>query len=339
MRLPGAIVAVGLLALSNVASAAPFWTNVFNFPPLQICKPPPTPKLIRIDAASLAKIVKPYMPPFVNGVANITSFRPKPLNFTRIADTFLVQDVHIKEFLKIAPKSARLFMRREVLNQTRTSYPYSTFGKVFVRDGARVGSCSGATVGPNLLLTANHCVPWNSTTWSLEFVPAFDAEDPVPRPFGSAFAVQCVGIQPAVVDGRDYAVCQLDVPIGFNVGWLGWRASVENGFYLKQAWSSVGYPFTFRGGSVPATEDNIKIEKVDSSGVDGKLLTSQPYVEQGWSGGPLFGWDGDNPFVVGVVSAMVGASFYDNIFADFTYHAAGVRMAQLIQFGLIQWPA
>ena len=340
LKLPATAFAAGILCLADITSAAPFWTDLFNLQPLGICTPPPTPKAYRIDAATLSKIVKPFMPPFKNGLGSLTSFRPKYINFTRKSDTFLFQDPHIKAFQAIAPNSTQLFLRRELVNSTRMSYPYSTMGKVFLRDGAKRGSCSGTAVGPNLMLTANHCVSWNSTgDWSLEFVPGFNAEDArLPRPWGSAFAKQCLGIDPALIDGRDYAICELDSSIGLTVGYLGWRASTKNDFYLGGTWSSVGYPFNFRNGAVPATEENIKIRKIQNSGGEsGKLMATSPYVEQGWSGGPLFGWEGDEPFVAGVVSANVGTSAFDHIFAEFTFHAGGVRLAEMVQYGLSQW--
>jgi V8-like Glu-specific endopeptidase len=333
MRLSVAVIAAGLLALSEVSSAS--LTDIFGF---QICRPPPTPRVLQINATRLAQIVKPFMPPFINGRANISSFKPRYLNFTRLPEKQLFRDPHLGQFLQIAPNSTFLFEREQLLQVSLTSYPYTTMGKVFVTDGAQGSTCSGASVGPNLVLTADHCIPWNSTSWSLQFVPAFDATAPNPQPFGSAYATQCVGIVPALLDGRDYAVCQLDQPIGLTtIGWLGWQASTDNAFYLGNTWSSVGYPYTFMNGGVAASQDGIVIDTVADTGDDGKILSSTPYVEQGWSGGPLFGWTGDDPYIIGVVSAVLGNSFYDGIFATATFHAAGVRLAELVQFGLTQW--
>jgi V8-like Glu-specific endopeptidase len=280
------------------------------------------------------------MPPVKGGISFIPSFRPPLLNFTRKSSTLLFSDPHLKQFLLIAPNSTQLLMRKQLDDQTRMSYPYTTFGKIFLRDGSKRGSCSGTVVGPNLVLTANHCVEWKTTgNWSLEFVPGFNAEDGRnPRPFEGECAKQCLGVDAGPTDGRDYAICEMDGPIGLTTGWLGWGASEKNEFYLKGQWNSVGYPFNFRGGQVPATEEGIRMTRVENSGgLGGKIMASSPYVEQGWSGGPVFGWDGDRPFVAGVVTANVGSSAFDHIFADFTFHAGGVRLAEMVQFGLTQW--
>ena len=286
--------------------------------------------------------MKPFLPPpNRNSILSIPSFRPPSLNLTLKPLTLPFTDPHLKQFLAIAPNSSALFLRKAVQDQTRMSYPYTTFGKVFLRDGPRRGSCSGTLVGPNLLLTANHCISWSSTgNWSLEFIPAFNAEVADSRPWGGAFARQCLGVDTGVTDGRDYAVCELDSPVGLSAGWLGWKASVKDQFYkdMKGGWSSVGYPFNFRGGQVPVTEEGVRMVKVESSGGEGgKVMASAPYVEAGWSGGPVFAWEGEEPFVAGVVTATVGTSAYDHIFAEFTFHAGGVRLAEMVQFGLTQW--
>ncbi|KAK0624434.1 trypsin-like cysteine/serine peptidase domain-containing protein [Immersiella caudata] len=340
MKLPLLTAITSLLALSAPATSFPLsWTDIFNFAP-PVCLPPPTPKTTRLTAADLTKFIKPFMPPPRGGISFIPSFRPPLLNFTRKSFTTLFTDPHLKQFLTIAPNSSMVLMRKQVRDDTRMSYPYTTFGKVFLRDGAKRGFCSGTMVGPNLLLTANHCIAWKSTgNWSVEFVPGFNAEDSrQPRPWGGAFAKQCLGVDAGPTDGRDYAVCELDAPIGLSTGYLGWKASLKNEFYLKGEWNSVGYPFNFRGGQVPATEEGIRMRKVESSGGEGgKIMASSPYVEQGWSGGAVFGWEGDEPFVAGVVTATVGTSALDHIFAEFTFHAGGVRLAEMVQFGLTQW--
>ncbi|KAK3370608.1 trypsin-like cysteine/serine peptidase domain-containing protein [Podospora didyma] len=359
MRFHLSFAATWLLAISDLTWAAPF--NITDtirlpIPPIRwpICTlPPPTPKLMRITHDELIKRISPFMPGFdPKGISNNTGFRPPKLNFTRIPETRLTRDIHLKQFLTIAPRSTQLFIHSQVLDVTRKAFPYSTMGKVFLRDGTgRVGHCTGTSVGHNLLLTANHCVPWDSPPdrkWTMEFVPGYDGlAEPASdaKPFGSAFAVYCVGVDDEVIDGRDYALCKLNSNIGeTDIGWLRWKASGDDAFYYNGDWSSVGYPYTFRDGNVPTTDSApVKIEKVNNDGTDGKVLMSAPYVEQGWSGGPLFGYVGDpdeeeyGPWIVGVVSASVSMSFYEHIFADYTFHAAGVRMGQLIEWGWKEW--
>lgn len=363
------LLALLLSALPQSAEASPLWVDIFApiLPP--ICKIPPTPKLTLFTPQQLAILAKPHMPPFYNGRANNTAYRPPNLPVLQTPKTILLQDPHIQSFLKIAPRSQLMFQRKLLTNDSRRAFPYSSVGKLILQNGNRFGWCTGTAVGPNLVLTAGHCIPvsGNSTTppppgeVNMEFVPGFDAEDRIgnQRPFGSAFVTDCIGVvgpgsenQPVAIGGfvslgaKDYAVCRLDNPVGRASGTFAWAASYEDDFYLGGTWTSVGYPYTVANGASPATEEKIKVDKIDSpqgpKGAiesDAKQLMSVPYVEHGWSGGPLFGWENGRPQVVGVVSAKVGSGTYDSIFQDWTAHAAGVRLAMMIEFALWLWPA
>jgi V8-like Glu-specific endopeptidase len=52
---------------------------------------------------------------------------------------------------------------------------------------------TGTLVGPNLLLTASHVVPWEGDPWWLKFVPGFRDDT---EPFGSSFCSEFTGYSP-----------------------------------------------------------------------------------------------------------------------------------------------
>ncbi|KAK0648159.1 hypothetical protein B0T16DRAFT_388448 [Cercophora newfieldiana] len=301
----------------------------------------PIPERTTIGSDALTEAVREVMPDFITGFGGVPSFTPNntsPAWDLAEPETQLFEDPHIEQFLRIAPQSARLFTRHQLPQTTRMKHPFSTLGKALMRDGELQTACSGVLVGTNLLLTAVECIQNKTNEWALEFVPGFHAEDrEQPRPWGSAFADRCVSTDsPASA----YAICRLSRPIGTMAGYLGWRASPNNGFYLGGDWLSVGYPANFKAGNVPTLEIDVRILAVESVGgsINAKRLSSQPYSENGWSGGPLFGQDGDDFFVVGVVAA-VGAEEgpYGHIFATSSVHVGGVEMGELIEYGRMEW--
>jgi len=97
----------------------------------------------------------------------------------------------------------------------------------------------------------------------------------------------------------------------------------------------------FLDGQVLTLEDKVIINDVEDSTDSGKALIANPYVDHGWSGGPLFGKqatdDGDElAFLIGVVSATVKVSVRDSMF-DSTIHSGGYRMALLMQHARCLW--
>jgi hypothetical protein len=256
-------------------------------------------------------------------------------------ETQLFEDPHLSQFLRIAPNSTRLFRRHQLLPTARMRDLYRAMGKVLVRDSElEVQACSGAMVGMDLLLTTVECIQNRTAVWTLEFVPGLDAEElEHARPWGSAFAKRCLSTEKL---RAAYAVCQLDRHIGEATGYLGWRASPNHGFYLGGEWFSVGYPRNFKSGNSPVLESGIKIHTVEeNAGESGeaKLLLSEPYVEMGWSGGPLVGQDGDDFYIVGAAAAVADESVYGHIFAASSLHVGGIRIGELVEYARKEWSA
>jgi V8-like Glu-specific endopeptidase len=303
------------------------------------CSNKPTVKVGLISANDLASEVKGSMPEMVNGVVNSMHFIPKNAKMALKPEFKLHKDKYFNELIKFAPNNTALFSQKRLINEQQ--YPWCTIGKTFCYFPGFVDRCSGTMVGRNLMLTASHCIPWDrGSDWSMEFIPAYNGKNPNPTPFGSAWVTQCMGIPNTDdVTGRDYVICALDRNIGDAVGYMGYRASTKDDMYYARTWTSVGYPRVYEEGLVPALEENVSIVDIDGEGSDGKELESHVYGSKGWSGGPLFAVEGDGqPRVVGVMSGYEEEfSFWDWFIAKHTVHAAGMRMANLIQYGRTNW--
>ncbi len=106
-----------------------------------------------------------------------------------------------------------------------TSYPWSTVGRVATTGG---GACTGTMVGRNLMLTASHCMQWNTdgTVGAFSFTPAFYNGD---APFGTAWATrvfywnQASGGLSDLESGYDYVVAVLNSDMGDLTGYAGYK--------------------------------------------------------------------------------------------------------------------
>jgi V8-like Glu-specific endopeptidase len=195
-----------------------------------------------------------------------------------------------------------------------TSFPWCTLGRV----DTPLGTCTGCTIGPRLLLTGDHCIQWNSdgTAGWVRFRPAYYNGS---APFGEAWATRVIFWQKNTGgDGLsdqetafDYVVCVLDARMGNVVGYPGYRDysdSWNGGSY----WQHMGYPVDLSGAERPAFQGSCVISSVGSesaSGQTGYVLGHFNDVVPGHSGGPVWGWWSEEPWprVVGTQSAEASA--------------------------------
>jgi hypothetical protein len=223
---------------------------------------------------------------------------------------------------------------------------YPTIGKLTTTGHQ---SCTGTMVWKDVILTADHCLPWgkDERVWeSIKFTPAYDGASPHPELYGSASAVRCVGVNPPLQDGRDMAVCKLNIPIGEACGNAklgrpptGWDAN----WYTNQNWYSIGYPGGSNGGNTPVMHGDFGIDDVRL--VDNPegchVLNTAFFADQGWSGGPAFSYDPQTGRAV--VGAVVmncegpGGGPAGCSRATGTNLAAGLRMQALVEFGILRW--
>ncbi|MFN7932600.1 MAG: serine protease [Bryobacteraceae bacterium] len=218
-------------------------------------------------------------------------------------------------------------------------YPWCTIGKLFTGTAPDFGTerpwGSGVLVGPNLMLTAGHAIPWGVPGWFLRFVPAYRDGN---EPFGHSYVSRVRGIREAD-DNSDYAICELATPLGRTCGWMGSQGTTDDDFYEDRGWDSVGYPLDFFGGERPCVEWNITPEDADVSDGEVEITFSSPFSSGGWSGGPLFGWVDGGPRVVGIMRGIQHNDY--GIFGsdDDTVFTGGNLMVDLVKFGLANWPS
>lgn len=229
-------------------------------------------------------------------------------------------------------------VRPLIFEQTAMEYPFAAIGKVFIQrrgQGTKVGS--GVLVGPRLLLTASHLMPWEIEDFSVRFVPAYrDGNDPR---FGHAYVDEWCGVRATDhPNGLDYVICKLNWRIGERTGWLGsWWSSSES-FYYDREWLSVGYPVSFLGGQRQAIEVPVRVRDIDNEEdgleIETHLFTlNGMFAPGGWSGGPLWGGVESQFRVVGITSGFE-SDVWDPVRTVF---AGGEQMVNLVKYGWANW--
>jgi len=202
----------------------------------------------------------------------------------------------------------------EVTNQS--AYPWQSV--VFITATYANGeiSCgSGVMVGPNDVLTAAHVV-YDSATGqapvSVTVTPAYDP-DPYEAPFGTIDAVSWNYYTDFDPDGDntldvgnggeglggtelDVALINLDVPIGYETGWMGLDPNFEEGYVNITGHPGV-YNFNMMNDSGWVEDDPVDYY-MDITGLE---------HHPGNSGGPIWYEENGVPYVVGITSTTVAA--------------------------------
>ena len=221
------------------------------------------------------------------------------------------------------------------------NWPWCTVGQISVAipgQNGRLGS--GVLVGPNLVLTASHAVPWDAPAgWSMTFTPSYRSTAATPAPFGSSSVEHVRGhvTEEDDVNANDYVIAKLHTPLGNTVGWMGSRSFGNADDYEGPSWLSVGYPGL---SGVPYFTADVKVVDVDSSG-DGRELETADFLMGGWSGGPLIGFTGLDPYVLGIASGSETEFSVGWFHATETHSvfAGGKHMVDLVKYGYANWPA
>jgi V8-like Glu-specific endopeptidase len=224
-----------------------------------------------------------------------------------------------------------------------TSFPWCTVGRV----DSPLGTGTGCTIGSRLLLTANHAIQWNAdkTAGWVRFRPAYYNGS---VPFGEAWATQVIfWTKTTPGDGLtdketafDYVVCVLDRRMGDVVGYPGYR-TYDAGWNGGSYWQHMGYPGDLSGTERPAFQGTCVISTVgteSTSGQTGYVLGHFNDAVGGHSGGPVWGWWGDEPWprVVGTQSAE--ASVPSNSTSGDNEFGGGPALSSLITWARSNFP-
>ena len=202
----------------------------------------------------------------------------------------------------VGKKGAPFSSSRLVPFDARLSYPYKLVGKLYFQKSNARWTCSGAVVGPRLVLTAGHCVHRGSGDddgfyKGFLFVPAHNAGN---APFGAWSWSWIVttgswnnsnGNVPnrgdiAIIEFEDKKVDGELRKLGNQLGgWFGYRTNNLKNNHTKK----IGYPGNFDNGQI--------MRQVDSedfgSGRNGTRLYGSD-MRDGSSGGPWVMNFGDN---------------------------------------------
>jgi len=111
---------------------------------------------------------------------------------------------------------------------------------------------------------------------------------------------------------------------------MGSRSFGDEDDYFARRYISVGYPNSF--GGKPAVEFDIDIDDIDSDGDGLELETTfgtSPFG-YGWSGGPLWLWENEKPYVVGVLAGSEKDEFDPRRWV----FAGGKLLVERVKFGL-----
>jgi V8-like Glu-specific endopeptidase len=215
------------------------------------------------------------------------------------------------------------------------SYPFSLVGRIFVWwDAASPNWTKWGTaslLGARTILTASHMVPWDSSNWKALFVPAYYDGASIHGAWAASWVTNAQGY-PSHAQGDDMAVMRLDVPLGNNLGWFGFR-TYDDDWEDQNVWTLPGYPWDKDNGNRPWLHLNFPIIDDDNDGA-GVELEYRADTEDGQSGAPVFAWFSGSPDVVGTHSGGE-----DNVGEPRQNVAAGGNaLTNLLHWARNNWP-
>ena len=180
------------------------------------------------------------------------------------------------------------------------SYPWGTVCRVVTA----AGSGSGVIVGPRHVLTASHVVDWSTNgagTVEVHRVGGFvRATTAITKVW---FFTKVTGTIDWFENDEDYAVLITASRIGDSFGWLGTR-TYNSSWDGDPYWWNIGYPGDIGSGLTPTFQKKKQLDEDAFDWGGGRSMTTDADTFFGNSGGPMFGFWGDGPYAVAVVSSQ-----------------------------------
>jgi hypothetical protein len=227
-----------------------------------------------------------------------------------------------------------------------TGYPWQCIGKVYAWNDINATfpswSGSGVLIGPRLVLTAGHVVPWDGSAWAMQFIPAYYDGSSLNGPGASSWVSDARGWETSFRSGLpnadDIAVLRLYDPLGDALGYFGAKTYIPQWNNLPEFYL-MGYPGMIANAERPSYERRIPVLDEDATG-GFTGLDHHGDSTGGDSGGPFWSfWPDGFPYAVGTVSG--GISWTDsngNVIDDNNVCAGGSAMVNLINQARTEWP-
>ncbi len=221
-----------------------------------------------------------------------------------------------------------------------SGYPWHCIGRLFVWKDAAAASWSywgsAALVGKNAILTASHCVPWGSRSgnWKAKFVPAYYDGSSTLGSSVFSWVASAYGYAEHA-QGDDMAVMKLHDSLGASLGYFGTKTYSDD-WEDDPYWTLVGYPGSIAGGQRPTVQSSISIIDDDSDGA-GVELEHRADTSGGNSGGPMFAWWQNGPYVIGTHSGSEEEYHPPASIVKNNVAAGGTALVELVKYAHSHW--
>lgn len=194
-----------------------------------------------------------------------------------------------------------------------TYYPFSAMGRIQI---AGQSFCGGTLVGPKVVITAGHCL-WNKKRnrwWAPEdvhFVAGYQRSSFIAHGRGVRFLTPLTQEHKAPDQNsivNDWALVELDRPIGKQVGWLGLSRESQESIAARQGEGTTAPSPLFLAAYRSDRAHAMSLQShcmITRLRVHGRVIYTDCQVVHGSSGSALVSFENGQFEVVGVVSARL----------------------------------